>query len=608
MGRKLMALALAVVLMMVCGCGGKSGDNKQSSEKLDVSYYRKIMMLPDGKLLCSMEVEANKVANAGEVFKVEKKDGQIKKITALYDGEKNTWVLGGKIFILETEYSISKPDSLMAVRDKMGIGSMIPVRELEVLKDGNDLVYKFIPSGDKEGEWRFKEGANGQAKAEMQREWQFQYDDRGRCVAKTNKHKRIEYSYEGDSVLPVGLQEFNFDGKKSRWNVSMKWDEYNRLVEVIWHDNSSKRFESEDNVGIGRNFSLLMAEQVKLYYENDNPNPISVRGYNLSGKPRVSTERKVHEYAYRYDDKGNLVSVESLGIHGQPVMALKFNCYDSRHEDSFYAAVRYAYDEKGWVVATATYGTDGRPINGCEGYAEHDLSYRDDFMREGSYFGALGQPVDCKFDKKIPPYHRSFVIIRHDSEWHYYNTSGKWLGISKHNEFSNSSSNKNEKCEKRVKEPLQPIILGKMGLMKFVHEDKPVNEQTPTATATPQSRPAPANSGSTVSMEPKSPEQILQLFHQNITSKDYRKAYHFLSKDFQASAPYDGWAAGFQTTVSSTVSDVKVESQTGGQTVLTYTLKAVDNPGGTNYFRGTAVLIWTDAHGWRIDDMTNKPM
>lgn len=88
MGRKLMALALAVVLMMVCGCGGKSGDNKQSSEKLDVSYYRKIMMLPDGKLLCSMEVEANKVANAGEVFKVEKKDGQIKKITALYDGEK----------------------------------------------------------------------------------------------------------------------------------------------------------------------------------------------------------------------------------------------------------------------------------------------------------------------------------------------------------------------------------------------------------------------------------------------------------------------------------------------------------------------------------------
>ncbi len=138
----------------------------------------------------------------------------------------------------------------------------------------------------------------------------------------------------------------------------------------------------------------------------------------------------------------------------------------------------------------------------------------------------------------------------------------------------------------------------------------PATNSLPTtspATSKPQTT-TPANSGSTVSMEPKSPEQILQLFHQNITNKDYRKAYHFLSKDFQASASYDAWAAGFRTTISSTVSDVKVESQTGGQTVLTYTLKAVDNPGGTKYFRGTAVFIWTDAHGWRIDDMTNKPM
>lgn len=139
-------------------------------------------------------------------------------------------------------------------------------------------------------------------------------------------------------------------------------------------------------------------------------------------------------------------------------------------------------------------------------------------------------------------------------------------------------------------------------------ETPATNSKPATSPATPQAKPAPANPQPTYSMEPKSPEQILQLFHQNITNKDYRKAYHFLSKDFQASASYDAWAAGFRTTVSSTVSDVKVESQTGSQTVLTYTLKAVDNPGGTNYFRGTAVLIWTDAHGWRIDDITNKPM
>ncbi len=128
---------------------------------------------------------------------------------------------------------------------------------------------------------------------------------------------------------------------------------------------------------------------------------------------------------------------------------------------------------------------------------------------------------------------------------------------------------------------------------------------TPPATSKPQ--PAPTNSDSTVSQYPATPEQILQAFHQNITNKDYRKAYLFLSKDFRDSAPYDDWEAGFRTTVSSTVSNVKVESQSGSQAVLTYTLKAVDNPGGTQYFQGTAIYVWTKA-GWKIDDITNKPM
>ena len=70
---------------------------------------------------------------------------------------------------------------------------------------------------------------------------------------------------------------------------------------------------------------------------------------------------------------------------------------------------------------------------------------------------------------------------------------------------------------------------------------------------------------------------------------------------------YEGWASGFQTTVSSTASDVNIISQTDSQTVLTYTLKAVDNPGGTQYFKGTAVLIKENGV-WKIDEVTNKPM
>lgn len=101
----------------------------------------------------------------------------------------------------------------------------------------------------------------------------------------------------------------------------------------------------------------------------------------------------------------------------------------------------------------------------------------------------------------------------------------------------------------------------------------------------------------------ETPIQVLQSFHQNITGKKYRQAYKCLSKDFQNSMSYEGWASGFQTTVSSTASDVNIISQT----VLTYTLKAVDNPGGTQYFKGTAVLI-KENDGWKIDEVTNKPM
>ena len=61
------------MLLLVCGCGSKDGSKEQAAEHLDASYYRNIVMLPDGRLLCSLEVNVDKVANAGSVLKVEKR-------------------------------------------------------------------------------------------------------------------------------------------------------------------------------------------------------------------------------------------------------------------------------------------------------------------------------------------------------------------------------------------------------------------------------------------------------------------------------------------------------------------------------------------------------
>ena len=66
-----------------------------------------------------------------------------------------------------------------------------------------------------------------------------------------------------------------------------------------------------------------------------------------------------------------------------------------------------------------------------------------------------------------------------------------------------------------------------------------------------------------------------------------------------------GCLAGFNTTVSSTVSDIKVAYESENRVVLTYILTAVDNSGGTSTFNGTVTVIKTD-DGWKIDEITNK--
>ena len=98
----------------------------------------------------------------------------------------------------------------------------------------------------------------------------------------------------------------------------------------------------------------------------------------------------------------------------------------------------------------------------------------------------------------------------------------------------------------------------------------------------------------------------LQEFHINITNKLYRQAYDCLSEAFQKKVPFDGWVKGFNTTVSSTPYNITISPESNNENVvLTYELKAVDNPGGTTYYNGTATLINTPL-GWKIDQIKNK--
>ncbi|WP_315274452.1 hypothetical protein [Selenomonas sputigena] len=117
--------------------------------------------------------------------------------------------------------------------------------------------------------------------------------------------------------------------------------------------------------------------------------------------------------------------------------------------------------------------------------------------------------------------------------------------------------------------------------------------QTPAA-------PNPASSGSQDAV------RTFETFHRNITNRNLHAAYNALGSEMQSQMTYEGWAPGFNTTVSSTPLNVEVQSATQDRVTLTYTLRAVDNPGGTRYFNGRAVLT---RHGsvWKIDEIVNKP-
>ncbi|KHM47263.1 hypothetical protein SAMN02745671_00154 [Anaerovibrio lipolyticus DSM 3074] len=485
-------LAILAVSLLIGGCGSKNDEN------MDASYYRKILMLPDGQLLCSLEVEADKVNTAGAVCKVEKKDGKIRRITALYDGQKpdqGFWTgYSGVLSVLD------KADLLST----NGYEYKLYFHILEISEDGDDLLYTETGTKQTKEIRRFIDGVKGKPTS-IKSEGKLQYDAQGRCTAITSSSKRTEFGYTGDSVLPTSIVAYNSDGKKLALEIPlMTWDEHNRITKVVikgdWaYDEklrNKEKFAGDEAVGSLGWVKFDMAEMTQAFYEGDNPNPISVRAYKASGTPTRSRKTGVHEYAYRYDDKYNMISVEALVGKNvkEPVMAIPLGESKDKKQKFYCATCRFAYDEKGRRVAWATYGKDGRPVNGASGYAEEDKFYGDDgsFSLGQVYFGTLGQPINRNSgEKDVPNYHISIFIDMGDgkSETHYFNMAGEWLGVNQFeakekNEFTTSRFNKDSDLEKLAKKQAQPIILGKMGLMQFVHEEKDIPEATPKQTDT----------------------------------------------------------------------------------------------------------------------------
>lgn len=122
----------------------------------------------------------------------------------------------------------------------------------------------------------------------------------------------------------------------------------------------------------------------------------------------------------------------------------------------------------------------------------------------------------------------------------------------------------------------------------------------------PVEKPVDKNSGQTPNQ--RAAIQTLLDFHNGIKTKNLRDSYNCLSMGFQNFMSYDGWAPGFDTTVSSEVDNIKIVSEADNEIVLNYVLKATDNIQGkqqVSYFNGTVSIINENGR-WKIDNIKNK--
>ncbi|MBR3721869.1 MAG: hypothetical protein IKN12_03810 [Selenomonadaceae bacterium] len=96
-------------------------------------------------------------------------------------------------------------------------------------------------------------------------------------------------------------------------------------------------------------------------------------------------------------------------------------------------------------------------------------------------------------------------------------------------------------------------------------------------------------------------------FHALITKKDFDSAYEaYLTENMRRQlGSYDSWKAGYRTTVKSEIKRVNSIKKVGNRVEIAYDLEATDNPGGTRYFTGRA-LIKNNGTFWAIDYMENR--
>ena len=101
--------------------------------------------------------------------------------------------------------------------------------------------------------------------------------------------------------------------------------------------------------------------------------------------------------------------------------------------------------------------------------------------------------------------------------------------------------------------------------------------------------------------------QFLQYFHERITAHDFKTAYDCFSDNMKRQAgDYTKWADGYKNTVKSEIIKLTDADQSKkNKVILSYILKAIDNPGEEILFNGKITFIKVGDY-FKIDDIENR--
>ena len=142
---------------------------------------------------------------------------------------------------------------------------------------------------------------------------------------------------------------------------------------------------------------------------------------------------------------------------------------------------------------------------------------------------------------------------------------------------------------------------GRAGILRFA-----VNEGTDTVDYITV-RYAPAAKLSELAPDPSGAVTAMQAYHKAISNHKYQDAYGMMTPDMQnAMGTFENYCNGYQSTLSSTVTDTKVLSTDGNRVRIGYTLRARDRAKGgrvlVQVFSGTAIMVNNNGR-WYIDEM-----